>query len=105
MSTPPNPFPHLAQWADVSQRQALWSKISECIATAAKKYPMRGQLTQAEIKRRVDFCVNMANVMIRERGWTVSRTIDHIWPTLDGKLSSKLVVLNDRAFYPVAAVE
>jgi hypothetical protein len=105
MSARSNHFPNLADVATPAQRQELWAKIKTCIETSATNYPMRGGgLTQAEVKRRVDFCVDMVTTMIRERGWTVSRTCDHIWPALESKLTSRVVVLSDRAFYPVATV-
>lgn len=102
MDVPHNPFPQLADVAALSERRDLWKKVAECLAHSSEKHPMRdGGLTQDEVKRRVNFCIDFATVMIRERKWTVSRTCDHLWPSLESKLTSRLVVLSDRAFYPV----
>jgi hypothetical protein len=105
MNAPANPLSHLAKHATPTERLTLWRKIVQCVETSATKYPMHAGLTQSEVKRRVDFCVEFVGDMLRERNWTASRTADHIWPSLKAMLESRVIVLSNRAFYPVDAVE
>lgn len=105
MTQPKNPLPHLTRHATPAERLTLWMKIVQCVETSAVRYPMHAGLTQAEVKRRVDFCVEFVGDMLRERKWTASRTADHIWPSLKALLESRVIVLSNRAFYPVDAVE
>ena len=89
--------------SDMSTRNMgrLISAIKATLIRAHREHPMREGVTGDEAKRRAEFLVQFAKEMWNDCNWTTQRIIDHLWDALDAKLSSRVWVPNDRAFYPV----
>lgn len=75
--------------------------IRGALAESVKRFPLRESMTQAELKDRVRFMVNFATEMFNDHGWNMQKVVDFVWTALEAKLSSRVWVPDDRAFYPV----
>jgi hypothetical protein len=57
----------------------LVNVIEEAILRSFESRPMRGGITQAEVKRRFEICERIWKVLRIEHKWSVQRVCDHLY--------------------------
>lgn len=85
----------------------LIDSIVKAVARSIKLRPMATRsivtlsVSHDEEKHRVEWCVDWALEMIRDRGWAIERTADKVGRALLDKLDSKIVAPSELGMWSV----